>query len=323
MPAHRRRPSLDALAHAQDGIVSRTQVLACGVPADTVDTWVRRGRWQAVLPRVYDTSPGRAGQRQRLRAALLYAGDDAALDGVTAARLHGLRVPDSAEVHVAVPAARQIVGRGFVVVRRAKTLPRVARACLAVVNVETSAVIAAVHLGDPGTALALLAEAVQRGLTTPERLAHVALGAPRHGRAVVNAALGDIVAGCRSAPEAAFRRLVRTRRTLPEPLWNPLLVLPDGSRLSPDAYWPEAALAHEVDSREHHLYGTAWEDTMQRHAALTAAGVTALHSSPRRIAVDGHRLLDELESAYRIGLRRGPAAGVQILRAHAATHHIA
>jgi very-short-patch-repair endonuclease len=51
----------------------------------------------------------------------------------------------------------------------------------------------------------------------------------------------------------------------------------------PDAWWPDAGLAVEVDSREWHLSPADWERTMRRHARMTAYGIVVLHFSPRQI----------------------------------------
>ena len=39
----------------------------------------------------------------------------------------------------------------------------------------------------------------------------------------------------------------------------------------------------EVDSREYHFYQEDWEQTLQRHDRMTAAGIRMLHISPRQI----------------------------------------
>ncbi|GAC1330132.1 MAG: hypothetical protein NVSMB13_18070 [Mycobacteriales bacterium] len=78
----------------------------------------------------------------------------------------------------------------------------------------------------------------------------------------------------------------------------------------PDAWWPEAALVAEVDSREWHLSPADWERTMRRHNRVQAAGLSVLHVSPGRLRHEPAVVLAELRAAYAQGLRVGPAPGV-------------
>jgi hypothetical protein len=48
----------------------------------------RAGRWQVLLPNVYLTIAGEPSRRQMLVAALLYAGNDAGIDGGGLVRAH-------------------------------------------------------------------------------------------------------------------------------------------------------------------------------------------------------------------------------------------
>lgn len=53
--------------------------------------------------------------------------------------------------------------------------------------------------------------------------------------------------------ESDARHLLRDAG-IPDPLWNQNLYLPDGTFLArPDAHWPYAGVALEIDSREWHL----------------------------------------------------------------------
>ena len=70
-----------------------------------------------------------------------------------------------------------------------------------------------------------------------------------------------------------------------------------------DAWWPEAGVAVEIDSREWHLLPAHWEATMRRHARLTAAGIAVIHVSPRQIRTEPDRIVRDIADA----LRQGPA----------------
>src|SRR5262249_26103438 len=117
---------------------------------------------------------------------------------------------------------------------------------------------------------------------------------------LLRAVLAEIAAGVRSAAEADFRDLIR-RSGLPEPMLNPRLYL-DGELLAvPDAFWRDAGLIAEVDSREWHLSPADWEHTMARHARLPAAGLLVLHFSPRQIRDEPAAVVQAVGSALAAG----------------------
>lgn len=112
----------------QDGLVQRAQALAHGMGDSAIRHRVRTGRWQRLLPGVYATFPGPLTARQYERAALLFAGHDAQVAGVSACRRHGLRClpPPDGTVSVLVPHDRHRGSTGFAVVRRTTRLARAA-----------------------------------------------------------------------------------------------------------------------------------------------------------------------------------------------------
>jgi hypothetical protein len=56
-------------------------------------------------------------------------------------------------------------------------------------------------------------------------------------------------------------------------------------------------VAAEVDSREWHLSPAAWEQTMARHARMSACGIIVLHFPPSRIRADRRGAAAEIHSA--------------------------
>jgi hypothetical protein len=141
---------------------------------------------------------------------------------------------------------------------------------------------------------------VQRRTTTPDRLADALSRARRNGSALARVAVLDVLAGCHSAPECELRDLLRRSRVLPEPQWN--TPLPGVPGLTPDGWWKEARLVLEVDSTEHHAFGSAPERTQRRASRAVAAGWRVMPISPRRIRQQPAALLREIETAYLTGL---------------------
>ena len=104
--------------------------------------------------------------------------------------------------------------------------------------------------------------------------------AQRGERAAPAGCRGPRRPGRRSAPECELRDLVSTSGVLPEPRWNAPIRI--GGRLLgiADGWWPEALMAAEVNSREHHFAEGDWEATMQRQAGFAAHGILVIPVSP-------------------------------------------
>jgi len=96
-------PTLLALLQFQDGLVTSTQAAQHGLPARTLRNRARDDGWNRVAPRVYLAGGHPYGDRARIRAAGLWAGDAAAVSGPAAAWWHGMLDAAPAEVTVTVP----------------------------------------------------------------------------------------------------------------------------------------------------------------------------------------------------------------------------
>lgn len=103
-------------------VVAGSQAPACGLSVDTARWLLRSGRWQRVHRGIYVTHNGPLTTAQRECAALLYAGEGAALSHHTAAARDGFRGYPSPEVHVSVPSERRVRGQPRLVVHRSGSL---------------------------------------------------------------------------------------------------------------------------------------------------------------------------------------------------------
>src|SRR4051794_5013825 len=126
-----------------------------------------------------------------------------------------------------------------------------------------------------------------------------------------------LVAGARSAPEGDFRLLAVASAVLPPLLYNPLLQLPSGRLISPDALALESGVVHETNGRRHHAREDFFESMQERHDAMTAAGLIVLHNSPRRLALQPRLVIAEFEACHLRNAGRGLPPGVQLLRSAA------
>ncbi len=112
----------------------------------------------------------------------------------------------------------------------------------------------------------------------------------------------------RILPEADFRVLIRPGG-LPMPVFNAQLFDADGTFIATaDAWWQEAGVAAEVDSRAYHLAAEDQDRTSERHDKLTALGIFVLHFSPKRIRKDAPGVIKEIRQAIENGLQRPPLA---------------
>jgi hypothetical protein len=128
--------------------------------------------------------------------------------------------------------------------------------------------------------------------------------------------LGEVADGIRSPAEGDFRGLI-LRGGLPAPLFNARPYLGRQLLAVPDAWWPQAGVAAEVDSREWHLSPDGWERTMFRHARMTAAGVLVLHFSPRQVRTAPDEVVAAIAAALRAGrptpgIMARPASGADL-----------
>src|SRR4051812_26878163 len=287
---------LPALIKSQDFLVHRDQALALGLTPEAIKNRLGRGQWQLLLPNVYLVHPGEPSRRQLLVAALLYAGPDAAIDDVDACRYYGVKAVsvDPNVVHVVVPHGSPARTRRLVVVRRTSSSLVTENTDLIRYAALADALVAATRRqSDHRRILAILSDAVQRKLVTYDELvrAHIH-GSPRNARGT-DEAMDHIAAGVRSAPEGGFRMLAEASLVLPPLLYNPVLRLPGGELISPDALALDAGVVHETDGRTAHKRLDLFEDTLVRHSLMTAAGLVVLHNSPTRIDRRGREVISQ------------------------------
>jgi very-short-patch-repair endonuclease len=81
------------------------------------------------------------------------------------------------------------------------------------------------------------------------------------------------------------------------PLFNASLYAGETFLARPDAWWPDAGVAVEVDSREWHLSPRDWERTMRRHSEMSARGIIVLHFTPRQLKREPDRVLTAITQA--------------------------
>jgi hypothetical protein len=309
MPVTVRIDGLGELLDQQFSVASRGQLLGLGMK-DTAMQWRVRvgGPWQTLLPGVYLSLTGAPNVPQMQMGALLYAGPGSLITGPAALMHHGLRGPGMLEtVDVLVPAGRQRHSTGFVRLHRTARVPTqfVTTGPLRMVMAARAVADTARLLADVRDTRAVVADAVQQGRCTVAELAAELRQAPIRGSAMFRSVLGEVADGIRSTAEADLRKLIRAAR-LPTPLYNASLFIGDLFLARPDAWWPDAGVAAEVDSRQWHLSPADWDRTRERHDEMGAAGIIPLHFSPRQIRRESEDVVRLIRDALRRGLERPP-----------------
>jgi hypothetical protein len=307
-----RKVRLDGLAELLDkqlSVVSRGQLLALGMKDNAMQYRVRRGGpWQNLLPGIYLTASGVPSLSQKEMAALLYAGPGSLVTGPVALLHYSIRSGPVVDViDVLVPAARQRLSTGFTRLHRTTQMPARAASSGSVRLAPVPRAVAdtARQLTDLRDVRAVVADAVQLGRCTVRQLAEELRNGPVKGSAMFRSVLSEVTDGIRSTAEGDLRDLI-LKTGLPMPLFNPSLYDGDLFLGKPDAWWPDAGVAGEVDSRAWHLSPADWDRTRRRHQLMGAAGIIPLHFSPREIRREPAMVTQRIRDALSRGLTRPP-----------------
>ncbi|MFC8696599.1 hypothetical protein [Streptomyces parvus] len=332
-------------------VLSAAQLRARGVSAaQTSAQCLPGGPWQHLLPGVYLLHPGPPTGQERLRGALLYAGrppvsarrtaagpadagyGEAMVTGVAALALHGFASVAELEalhrIDVLVPRTRRLRSTRFVEVLRTASMPGPVRVGeVPVAPVERALADAVAATADAADVRRLLTEAVRDGHCEPASVVRELSEAKLLGRPAVVNAVDALLAEGRAVAEARLYAMVR-EHGLPDPVWNVELRLPGGPDLGGiDAYWPDHAVAVELDSRapRHAVHGVPgrrsgrgkedpqWSAYAAKREHLERLGITVVHLTPRKL----REALDQQATVVRTALMaaadREPAAYVMVL----------
>jgi len=272
------------------------------------------GPWQVVLPGVYLAQTGALRYEHRIAAAFLHAGSGIAVTGLGAAARHGIPCNPGEFVDVLVPQPCRRCDVRFVRLHRTILLPKTYNdGGFVPFAAPARAVADATRLMTDLTEVrALVAAGVQRGKVSVWQLAEELKAGPRQGSALLRQALVEVADGVRSTAEGDLRTLIK-RNGLPEPLYNPRLYVGEEFLASPDAWWRDAGVAAEADSKEYHLSPAQWASTMDRHALMTAQGILVLHFPPSKIRHDGRTVAEQIRKA--LDSSRGPLPHIRTVPA--------
>ncbi|WP_327323630.1 hypothetical protein OG735_14760 [Streptomyces sp. NBC_01210] len=330
---------LSHLADVQRRVLSVAQLRAHGVSAARTTAQCRPGGpWQLLLPGVYLLHPGPPTSEERLHGALLYAGrpvvpaqagrdktDDALrygeamITGLAALALRGFAAAPPLlsleRIDVLVPRTRRLRSTGCARLVRAHALPRPEVITgLPVAPVPRALADAVAELPDAKAVRRLLTEAVRGGHCEPAAVVKELNRARLLNRPHVVDAVDSLLAEGRALAEDRLYELVRTGG-LPDPVWNVDLRLPGGPHLGGiDAYWPEQAVAVELDTRApRHDEDALWTEYARKREHLERLGITVVHITPKKLRESLEQQATVVRTALMAATDRDPAAYVVVL----------
>ncbi|MFI8264514.1 MULTISPECIES: hypothetical protein [unclassified Streptomyces] len=278
--------------------------------------------WQEVLPGVFLLHPGAATSEERLHAALLYAGrrgGEAMITGLAALALYRFGSAPAllalTQIDVLVPHTRRLRSVDAVRIVRTHTPPRPQQVTgVPVAPVARALADAVAQLSDAGTVRRLLSEAVRGGHCEPSAVVRELTVARLLNRPHVVDAVESLLAEGRAIAEDRLYQLVRGH-DLPEPVWNVDLRLPGGPHLGGvDAYWPDQAVAVEIDTRAPRQgEDEQFSEAVHKRETLERLGVTVLHITPRKLRDWPEQQAAVVRTALTASADREPAAYLVVL----------
>ncbi|OKK07845.1 hypothetical protein AMK26_01910 [Streptomyces sp. CB03234] len=314
---------LSHLADDRRRVMSAAQLRAHGVSAAEAGAQCRAGGpWQQFLPGVYLLHPGPPTSEERLHAALLYADrqpSEAMITGPAALALYRFAAAPPLlsldRIDVLVPRTRRLRSTGCVRIVRTHEMPKpVDVTGLPVAPVARALADAVAQIGDAPTVRRLLTEAVRGGHCEPAAVVRELNRLRLLTRPHVVDAVDSLLAEGRALAEDRLYEMVRTQG-LPEPLWNVDLRLPGGPHLGGvDAYWPDHAVAVELDTRAPRQDDdTLWTEYTAKREHLERLGITVVHITPRKLRDALEQQAVVVRTALMAAGDRAPAAYVVVL----------
>ncbi|MET9457298.1 hypothetical protein ABZY05_19740 [Streptomyces canus] len=302
------------------------------------------GPWQQILPGVFLLHPGPPTSEERLHAVLMYAARESAagvpaqpgaeephrpvyaeamITGLAALTLHGFSSTPSLlsldRIDVLVPRMRRLRSTRGARVVRTSPLPAAEQVTgIPVAPVPRALADAVTELTDAGAVRRLLTEAVRGGHCEPAAVVRELNEARLLGRPHVVDAVDSLLAEGRAIAEDRLYRMVQ-EYGLPDPVWNVDLRLPGGPHLGGlDAYWPEQAVAVELDTRaprqgRRQEDDALWSEYARKREHLERLGITVVHITPRKLRDAMEQQATVIRTALMASGDRDPAAYVVVL----------
>ncbi len=247
---------------------------------------------------------------------------DAMITGPAALALHGFAAAPALlaldRIDVLLPRTRRLRSTGLARLVRAHSLPRPDRITgLPVAPVPRALADTVAVLTDAAHVHRLLTEAVRGGHCEAAAVVRELSQARLLGRPHVSDAVDGLIAEGRAIAEGRLYTMVHAH-ALPAPLWNVDLRLPGGPHLGGvDAYWPDHAVAVEIDARTprraSHDEAALWSEYARKRETLERLGITVVHVTPRKLRESPQQQAEVVRAAMLAAAERARAAHVVVL----------
>ncbi|MET9819452.1 hypothetical protein [Streptomyces sp. NPDC006355] len=334
------RPPHALSGRGRPRVMTTAQLRSHGVStAETNEQCRPGGPWQQFLPGVVLLHPGPPTSEERLHAVLMYAArerggvpaqpgasrpsapahPEVMITGLAALTLHGFSstppLPSLDAIDVLVPRMRRLRSAGCARIVRGAALPAPEQVTgLPVAPVARALADAVAGLSDADVVRRLMTEAVRGAHCDATAVVRELNQARLLSRPHVVDAVESLLAEGRAIAEDRLYRMVR-EYGLPDPVWNVDLRLPGGPYLGGlDAYWPDQAVAVELDTRAPRQDDDAlWSEYARKREHLERLGITVVHITPRKLRDSMEQQATVVRTALMAAADREPAAYVVVL----------
>ncbi|MFJ7332484.1 hypothetical protein ACIQU3_06980 [Streptomyces sp. NPDC101110] len=334
------RPLHELSGGGRPRVMTAAQLRRHGVSTtETNDRCRAGGPWQRILPGVVLLHPGPPTSEERLHAVLMYAAREGGtgvpaqpgasrphapacpevmITGLAALTLHGFSstppLPSLDAIDVLVPRMRRLRSTGCARIVRTPVMPEPEQVTgVPVAPVARALADAVAGLEDAVIVRRLLTEAVRGAHCDPATVVRELNQARLLSRAHVVDAVESLLAEGRARAEDRLYRMI-AEYGLPDPVWNVDLRLPGGPYLGGlDAYWPEQAVAVELDTRAPRQDDDALgSEYARKREHLERLGITVVHITPRKLRDSPEQQATVLRTALMASADREPAAYVLV-----------
>jgi len=276
-----------SVAEAQGGVISRQQLLDCGLTSTGVARWVKRGWLIRRHPAVYALGHTAILPHGRLTAALLHSGAGSGLAHGTAAYRWKIAKEDSVAVHV-VAAARARSTEG-VIVHHPRRIELVRHEQFLLTSPSQTLMDIAPSCREFELRQAL-ANADFEKLLDPDALRSV-MGKGHPGSAKLRRVIGKHMPELAEtlSPLEDMMLLLCERYRIPLPIPNP-----EVGPHKPDGLWPEAMLIVELDGGGNHSSPTQRRVDAERDMQYRSLGFVVLRYTYWQVKRQGAAVAAEI-----------------------------
>lgn len=289
------------IAAAQNGVVTRGQLLAAGLSASAIQRRTAAGRFSTLHRGVYGTTSFLPSDA-RLTAAFLACGAGSVISHRSAAELWEILPSTTGEVDVALPGATHRCLHGIRIHRvRLGPAEATTRRGIPTTTPARTLVDIAARVDRETLERAVAAAERERLVTRSELTALVERHRGRPGITTVRGLVEKITGPnlTRSEAERRFLSLIRRAR-LPAPHTNVRV-----EEFEIDFFWPDHDLAVEVDGYRYHGSRVRFEADRQRATRLASLGIHVVPVTWRQIVDDELVTAVQLAQALTRSRRRG------------------